>query len=121
MIYCTLGNFLKPLPTNNLPKSPLFLSNFCKGVKNFKFFLWHHFWAIFTDIWQLFTGHTDCVLPKRDMEGIDFKAASKFVNFLPLNIIVLRISQNRDEFFCSSDVIGPYLIQLNITKKPGKV
>ena len=32
-LYCTLGHFLKPLATINLPKSPTFLSNFCKGVK----------------------------------------------------------------------------------------
>ena len=32
-IYWTLGNFLKPLATINLPKSPTFLGNFCKGVK----------------------------------------------------------------------------------------
>ena len=29
-IYWTLGNFLKPLATINLPKSPPFLGNFCK-------------------------------------------------------------------------------------------
>ena len=28
-----LGNFLKPLATINLPKSPTYLGNFCKGVK----------------------------------------------------------------------------------------
>ena len=33
MIYWTLGNFLKPLATINLPKSPKFLGIFCKGVK----------------------------------------------------------------------------------------
>ena len=32
-IYWTLGNFLKPLATINLPESPTFLCNFCKGVK----------------------------------------------------------------------------------------
>ena len=37
-IYWTLGNFLKPLATINLPKSPIFLGNFCKGVKNLSFF-----------------------------------------------------------------------------------
>ena len=31
-IYCTLGNFFKPFATINLPKSPTFLGNFCKGV-----------------------------------------------------------------------------------------
>ena len=31
-IYCTLGNFSKPVATINLPKSPTFLGNFCKGV-----------------------------------------------------------------------------------------
>ena len=32
-IYWTSGNFLKPLATINLPQSPSFLGNFCKGVK----------------------------------------------------------------------------------------
>ena len=36
-IFCTLGNFLKPWETINLPKSPTFLDNFCKGVKIFNF------------------------------------------------------------------------------------
>ena len=31
------GPFLKPLATFNLPKSPSFLSNFCKGVKIYHF------------------------------------------------------------------------------------
>ena len=41
-IYSTLGNFLKPLATIILPKSPTFLGNFYKGVKIFDF-LWNHF------------------------------------------------------------------------------
>ena len=32
-IYWTLGNFLKPLATVNLPKSSTFVGIFCKGVK----------------------------------------------------------------------------------------
>ena len=36
-IYWTLGKFLKPLPAINLPKSPPFLGNFCKGVKIYYF------------------------------------------------------------------------------------
>ena len=36
-IYWTLGNFLKPLATINLPKSPTFLGNFVK-CQNLKFF-----------------------------------------------------------------------------------
>ena len=36
-IYLTLGNFVKPLATINLPKSPTFLGNFCKGVKIYHF------------------------------------------------------------------------------------
>ena len=36
-IYWTWGNFLKPLATFNLPKSPTLLCNFCKGVKNYHF------------------------------------------------------------------------------------
>ena len=36
-IYWTLGNFLKPLVTINLPQSPQFLGNICKGVKIYQF------------------------------------------------------------------------------------
>ena len=36
-IYWTLGDFLKPLATINLPKYPTFLGNFCKGLKIYKF------------------------------------------------------------------------------------
>ena len=36
-IYWTLGNFLKPLATINLPESPTFLDNFCKCVKIYNF------------------------------------------------------------------------------------
>ena len=36
-IYRYLGNFLKPLATINLPKSPTILGNFCKGDKIFHF------------------------------------------------------------------------------------
>ena len=36
-LFCTLGNFLKPLATINLPRSPTFLGNFCKGVKIYPF------------------------------------------------------------------------------------
>ena len=56
-IYWTLGNFLKPLATINLPKSLTFLGNFCKGVKFYHFSieiifgqLYRHF-AIF--FWSL--------------------------------------------------------------------
>ena len=36
-IYWTLGNFLKPLATINLPKSSTFLGNVCEGVKIYHF------------------------------------------------------------------------------------
>ena len=36
-IFCTLGNFVKPLPTTNLAKSLTFLGNFCKCVKSYHF------------------------------------------------------------------------------------
>ena len=37
VIYWTLGRFLKPLAPINLPKSPTFFGNFCKGVKIYPF------------------------------------------------------------------------------------
>ena len=36
-LFHTLGNFSKPVAIINLPKSPTFLGNFCKGVKIFYF------------------------------------------------------------------------------------
>ena len=36
-IYWTLGNFLKPLATINLPKSPKVLGNFCVDAKILNF------------------------------------------------------------------------------------
>ena len=48
VIYWTLGTFLKPLATINLPKSPTFLGYFCQGVKIY------HFWATFINIWRFF-------------------------------------------------------------------
>ena len=36
-IYCTMGNFSKPLATIILPKSPTFLGNLCKDIKAFFF------------------------------------------------------------------------------------
>ena len=36
-IYCTLGNFSKPMVTIILPKLPIFLAIFCKGFKIFHF------------------------------------------------------------------------------------
>ena len=38
-IYWTLGNFSKLLATINLTKSPTFLGNFWKGVKNYHFLM----------------------------------------------------------------------------------
>ena len=57
-IYWTLGNFLKPLVTINLPTSLTFLSNFCKGVKIFHF-SGEIIFGQLIDIWLLFTGHTE--------------------------------------------------------------
>ena len=59
-IYWTLGNFLKPLATINLPKSPKFSGNFCKRVKIliFHFSIEIIFWATFIYIWRFFSGHT---------------------------------------------------------------
>ena len=37
-IYWTLGNFLKPLATINLPKSPTVLGNFCVGAEIYHFY-----------------------------------------------------------------------------------
>ena len=70
--YWTLGNFLKPVATINLPKSPTFLGNFCKGVKIIHFsselifgqllwtfgdFFWSHCWPLMPQVHSI-TGLT---------------------------------------------------------------
>jgi len=55
-----LGNFLKPLATIILPKSPTFLGNFCKGVKIYHFSSEIIFGQLL-DIWRFFSGHTGCI------------------------------------------------------------
>ena len=41
----------------NLPKSPTFLGNFCKGVKS-TFFKWNLIWATFINIWRFLSCYT---------------------------------------------------------------
>ena len=52
--FCTLGNFLKPFATMNLPKSPTFLGNFSKGAKIIHF----SNEIIFGHLWRFLSGHT---------------------------------------------------------------
>ena len=56
-IYCTLGNFSKPLVTINMPKSPTFLGNFVKASIFFliflvKSFLGNFYWYLATFYWS---------------------------------------------------------------------
>ena len=59
-IYWTLGNFLMPLAKINLPKSPTFLGNFCKGVKIYYFSSDIIFGQLFYKHLAIFSGHTGC-------------------------------------------------------------
>ena len=52
-IYCTLGNFSKPVATAILPKLPTF---FVKLSKSYIFIV-KSFWAAFIEFGRLFTGH----------------------------------------------------------------
>ena len=69
-IYWTLANFSKPFATINLPQSPPFLGNFCKGVRIIHFlvkpflgnfdrhlaiFIWSH-WSAAIIYWYLGIG-----------------------------------------------------------------
>ena len=56
-IYWTLGNFLKPLATNNLSKSPTFLAIFVKVLKSI-IFLVKSFLGNFYRHLAIFSGHT---------------------------------------------------------------
>ena len=56
-IYYTLGNFLKPLETINLPKPPTFLGNFCKGVKSIIFLVKSFLGNIYRNVAIFFRSH----------------------------------------------------------------
>ena len=63
--------FLKPLATINLPKSPHILRQFLLKVSKSIILLGNHFWVNFIDIWQFFPGHTvgdkKCLVPSEVM------------------------------------------------------
>ena len=44
--FCTLGNFSKPVVIIILPNSPIFMGNFCKNVKIFRFSSEIIFWQL---------------------------------------------------------------------------
>ena len=92
-IYWTLGNFSKPLAAINLPKSPTFLGNFCKGVK---FFLWNHFWGTFIAIWRFLTCHTDAWFLTEQTNLVVSKSDAATMSFSDL-------SANSIDFQISSD------------------
>ena len=56
-IFCTLGNFFKPLETINFPKSLTFFGNFCKSIKMFlvKSFLGNFYGHLAIFIWSHWT------------------------------------------------------------------
>ena len=60
-IYWTLGKFLKPLSTINLPKYPRFLGKFCKGVKIYHIFSGIVFGNFYRHL-AIFSGHTGPLL-----------------------------------------------------------
>ena len=61
-IYLTLGNFLKPLATINLSKSPTFLGNFCMCLKIYYFSSESILGNFY--IWQFLSGHTVRCCPR---------------------------------------------------------
>ena len=66
-----IGNFLKPLATINLPKSPHILRQFLLKVSKSIILLGNDFWVNFIDILQFFPGHTvgdkKCLVPSEVM------------------------------------------------------
>ena len=54
-----MGNFLKPLATFNLPKSPTVLGNFCKGFKILNFSSEIIFGQLLWTFGDFFSGHTE--------------------------------------------------------------
>ena len=62
-IYCTLGNFSKPVATFILPKFTTFFDNFRKVLKIFNFPSEIILGNFYRDISQLFTGQSEKIAP----------------------------------------------------------
>ena len=97
-IFWTLGSFSKP----NLPKSPTFLGNFCKGVKMFYFccdiilgniyrllaiFFWSHCSgpppSVSPYIERRYRSYHDCFVDNFHAHAVDGRLKAKGQNILP--------------------------------------
>ena len=105
-IYCTLGNFSKPLATINLPKSPTFLGNFCEGVKIIHFSCeiilgnFYRHLAIF--IWSHWSSN------KVQSKIFQSNSTSIFV----LILLIFFTDEKKTQNSCSSK-FGPILVSKN--------
>ena len=78
-IYWTLGNFLKPLATISLPKSPIFLGNFSKGLKIFHFssesFLGKFYSHLAIFFWSHCFSPTICSMAQGSLQHLQVRGA----------------------------------------------
>ena len=89
-IYRTLGNFSKPFPKINLPKSPTFLGNLCKVSKSKKFYGVKSFLANFyrhlgTYYWSHWIGFLVRLTSWYNFQLTDFKHHNYYVDSLLRN------------------------------------
>ena len=96
-IYWTLGNFLNPLAAINLPKSPTFLGNLCKGVKLIIFlvksFLGNFFRHLAIFFWSHGPSLTHYPLPDKS-----------FISFCYYDVSLVNVQKQtkQSEFYCFS-------------------
>ena len=87
-IFCTLSNFLKPLATINLTKSPTFSDNFCKGVKIFHFLVKSFLGNFYRHLAIFFWSH--CSLPTSHPHTFSTRIDPESGHGLPLSFLLLH-------------------------------
>ena len=73
------GQLFEACGNNYFAQIAHIVRHFLKWCPNLSFFWWNHIWATFIDIWQLFTGHTGCLLGtacRRHLPAVNVWASS---------------------------------------------
>ena len=107
-IFCTLGTFLKPLATNNLPKSLTFLGNFVKVSKSIIFLVTSFLGSFYRHLAIFF------LVTLAACKAVQRSAVGRFscLCTTPLAIWCLAISKKWFRLSCATEIESRQKLQL---------
>ena len=114
-IYCTLGNFSKPVATIILPKLPTFLGNFCNGVKIFHFSSGIIFVQLLLTFGDFYTGHTACHGHYQRDHNVSMLNYNLNYNTIPIDCVddgILMIDFTRSLFLANELIILSRVVRM---------